>query len=176
MEININNANPGDAEDIQKLYYETYIDTYVNNEYGVTLGKLQSRYKDMLSEKSIAWLRSFIKSGIPQNHRYLVAKVDDKVVGVSYLEKESDHNRLQGLYIKPEYQGRGIGKMLWEEAKKFFDFKNVTILEVVEYTPKAINFYKKLGFIDTGKRYLEENVSAEKIRLPMMEMSLLPIK
>ena len=176
MNVIISNAKPEDAEQIQKLYYETWVDTYRNDEHGITLENLQYRYRDSMSEKSIDWLRDFIKSKIPDNNKYLTAKVDSKVIGVSYLEKEIDHNRLHGLYILPEYQSKGMGKMFWEEAKKFFDLKNKTILEVAVYNAKAIGFYKKLGFIDTGKRYPEERITDEKIvKIPMMEMNLPPL-
>lgn len=53
----------------------------------------------------------------------------------------------------PEYQGRGIGKMFWNEALSFFDKDKDIFVEVADYNLNAINFYRQLGFVDTGKRF-----------------------
>lgn len=56
----------------------------------------------------------------------------------------------------PEYQGLGLGRVLWEEAKKIFDSQKDIIVHVASYNNKAINFYKKLGFVSTGKIFFDE--------------------
>jgi ribosomal protein S18 acetylase RimI-like enzyme len=83
-------------------------------------------------------------------------KEGDKVVGVCRVVNHPDKNQLQAIYVLPEYQGRGVGRMLWEEAQKYFDIEKDTIVHVADYNEKAIGFYKKVGFVDTGKRFSEE--------------------
>ena len=172
MNIKIREAKKEDADKIQKLYYVTWLNTYVNEESEITKDKLEKRFSNLLSEKSIEWLKNFIESGIPKNHKYLFAEHDNNIVGVMYVEREVDHNRIQGLYILPEYQGKGLGTSFWNEAYKIINKENNTVLDVVEYNKKAIEFYKKFGFIDSGKRFLEEVSNIDYIKRPMMEMIL----
>lgn len=173
MNTVIRDAENKDAEDIQRLYYETWLSTYISPENGIAIENLKKRFDKILSEKSIEWLKNFIDSGIPENHKYLVAENDyNKIVGVMYIEKEPDHNRIQGLYILPNYQGMGIGTSLWNMAKSFIDTRNKTIIDVATYNDKAIEFYKKLGFIETKKRFLEEVSDKDDVRRPMLEMVL----
>jgi len=47
--------------------------------------------------------------------------------------------------------------MMWERVKEFFGNEKDAIVEVATYNDQAINFYKKLGFVDTGKRFSQEN-------------------
>lgn len=173
MEIKIKEAQPKDADQIQNLYYKVWLDTYTNEKVGITKEKLNQRFSNLLTKESIDWLENFIDLELPENNRYLVAEESEKIVGIIYLEKESDHNRIQGLYILPKYQNKGLGKKLWNEAKRFLNLENETIIEVAEYNTKAIEFYKKLGFVDTGKRFLE-NTSSEIVKRPMLEMVLNP--
>ncbi len=43
-----------------------------------------------------------------------------------------------------------------DRSKKVFDKNKDTVVEVTTYNNKAIEFYKKLGFIDTGRRWSDE--------------------
>ena len=172
MEIQIREAQKQDAEEIQKLYYKVWLETYVDESLSITKESLINRFSKLTSKESIQWLSDFLESKIPSNHKYLVAKHENKIVGVVYLEKEEDHNRIQGIYILPEYQNQGLGKRFWDMAISFFGKNNPIVLDVAEYNQKAINFYIKLGFIDTGKRFLEEVSSDKEVRRPMMEMVL----
>ena len=52
--------------------------------------------------------------------------------------------------------------MFWKKAKEFFDKSKDIIVQVAIYNKQAISFYKKLGFIDTGKRF-----SDEKYKMPI---------
>jgi ribosomal protein S18 acetylase RimI-like enzyme len=80
---------------------------------------------------------------------------------------------LQAIYVLPEYQGRGVGKALWNEIRKNFDPKRKTIVNVAIYNIKAISFYEKLGFKDTGKRWQDETFKMKSgSRIPEMEMEL----
>ena len=94
---------------------------------------------------------------VPENKRRLVAKKRDVAVGACTIIRNENNNHLRTLYVLPEFQNKGIGKKLWNEANKFFDQDKDTVVQVAEYTENAINFYKKLGFVDTGKRIAQES-------------------
>lgn len=67
--------------------------------------------------------------------------------------------------------------MFWKEILKFFastDSKKDVIVHLAVYNLKAIEFYKKLGFVDTGKRFSEEayKMPISGVIVPEMEMIL----
>jgi ribosomal protein S18 acetylase RimI-like enzyme len=88
------------------------------------------------------------------------------------MVRNKNDNKLRTIYVLPEFQGKGIGKMLWEEAKKFSDSTKDTIVEVATYNINTIEFYKKLGFVDTGKRMNDIGWRMREIgaSIPEMEM------
>lgn len=80
-----------------------------------------------------------------------MAFLDLKLVGsITIIEGEEDYE-LRGFYIAPDYQGRGIGKKLWELVLSFAKDKDIT-LDVSVNSLKTIEMYKKWGFeIDAKK-------------------------
>lgn len=170
LKIEISGAVPDDSEGINIVLYEAWLATYPNEEVGITVEDVEESYKDRLSPERIEKGKERLRN-IPENERRLVAKVDGRIVGVSRVIKEEGHNTLQTLYVLPEYQGKGVGTALWEEGRKFLDPTKDVVLEVATYNENAINFYKKLGFEDTGKRFTDERFRMKSGNIvPEMEM------
>ena len=173
--IKISKALPEDIQKIGDVFYKTWLDTYPNEELGITFEDIEDRYKNRNTEDVIERGKKAILEQ-QGNELFLVAKDGELVVGVCRAFVYPDKNELQVIYILPDYQRRGLGRLFWEEVKKFFDVKRVIIVNVATYNTKAIEFYKKIGFIDTGKRF-----SNEKFRfksgsvIPEMEMEILAI-
>ena len=89
----------------------------------------------------------------------------------STMIRNVEFNELITLYVLPEYQGKGIGTKLWNEVSRICDPTKDTIVHVVIYNRQAIDFYKKCGFVDTGKRFTNEQIYKRRnITLPEMEM------
>jgi Acetyltransferases len=59
-----------------------------------------------------------------------------------------------GLFVAPEAQGQGIGRMLVAHARKL---KYRLSLEVYETNHAARGFYARLGFRETGRREVDDN-------------------
>jgi ribosomal protein S18 acetylase RimI-like enzyme len=108
----------------------------------------------------------------------MVAKDGARVVGVCLFVERETCNQLQSIYVLPEYQGKGIGALFWKKCLAFLDPAKETIVQVATYNKKAIDFYSRLGFIDTGKRFTEERhrMPISKALIPEMEMVLTDIK
>jgi len=155
MSIQIAEGKPEDVPGIQKVFYETWLATYPNEEAGITREDIEYRQRNAFTEETIEARKKTLRE-MPSEEKFLVAKNNDDVVGVCYLIKKEDRNQLQALYVLPAYQGQGIGKLFWEEALAFFGPEKDIYVDVAEYNQKAIEFYKKLGFADTGKRFEEE--------------------
>jgi len=165
--ITIQKSTSKDALEIGEVFYKTWLATYPNEEVGVTVDDVEFKFKDRKSRDGSKF------DNIPENELFLTAKDGEHVVGVCSLVKHEDKNELKAIYVLPEYQGKGIGKMFWNDALKFFDPKKDNIVEVVTYNKNAIEFYKKLGFKDTGKRLQEERLRMRSgVILPEMEMMM----
>ncbi|MES2314568.1 MAG: GNAT family N-acetyltransferase [Patescibacteria group bacterium] len=156
QEITIQDATPNDAQGITNVFYKAWLATYPNIEKGVTVEDIEYSYKDDFSAEKIEALKELIRN-VPQNTKRLVAKNGDMIVGACTVIRKEDYNHLRTLYILPEFQHKGIGTKLWNKALEFLDSTKDTIVQVADYTENAINFYKKLGFVDTGKRTTEES-------------------
>lgn len=63
-----------------------------------------------------------------------------------------NENRLEMLFIDPDYRGQGIGKALLRYAIEQF---NVNELDVNEQNPQAVGFYQHQGFKITGRSPLD---------------------
>lgn len=146
-----------DIKGIQEVFYKTWLVTYPNKEVGITIEDVEGKYKDRYSESTIAKRIKEIEDQ-SNNRLFLVAKDNGKVVGACRLMIETDYNDLGAIYVLPDYQRQGIGQMFWTEALKFFDEAKDIVVRVVAYNEQAINFYKKLGFVDTGKRFTQERL------------------
>ena len=167
--IKITTPVPEDAYGIQEVFYKTWLVTYPNADAGITVEDIENKFKDAFTVETLTKRREKIANP-PEGQFLLVAKDNDKVVGLCSVIKESERNKLSTLYVIPEYQGRGIGSALWEQARSYLDMNKDTYLEVATYNANAIAFYKKLGFEDTGKRLDFHAVMKSGNAIPEMEM------
>lgn len=153
--IRISHVTPEDAREVQELLYEVWLDTYPNHELGILVSDIEFRFENTFTEEALKQRADQITL-TPKNELFLCAKDGKKIVGICRPVKYEDRNQLYTTYVLPEYQQQGIGTLLWKEAEKFLDPTRDTFVEVAVYNTSAIQFYKKLGFKDTGKRFEDE--------------------
>jgi ribosomal protein S18 acetylase RimI-like enzyme len=170
--ITIDIAKVEDALGTIEVQYKTWLETYPNEKVGITREDIEDRYKDALGGKKLEKRIKAIQEQ-SENERILVAKDSEKVVAFCYLTSDDKKNQLQAIYILPEYQGKGIGTKIWERAREFFNKEMDVYVEVADYNEKAISFYKKLGFVDTRRRWTDETFKMKSgAVMPEMEMKL----
>ncbi len=170
MNITISKIKPEDALGVREVLRDTWIATYPNEELGITEADIADSYKDLFTEESIEKYQERIRN-FPDSIQTFVAKDGDRIVGVCRVIIENDSNELKMLYVHPKFQGKGIGKALWEESKKLFNENNRIFVNVATYNNQAIKFYEKLGFKDTGKRFEDEGFRFKNgANIPQMEM------
>lgn len=166
--IEITKATIEDAEGIMDVLYRTWLDTYPNEEVGITQEDIECRFNDLPTR--VEKMKERIMN-TPAEHVRLVAKDNGIVIGIALLIKNELYNQLQMIYVLPEHQGKSVGQMLWNKIREYFDLTKDTIVQVADYNNKAINFYTKLGFIDTGKRWSDEKWKMKSgAVIPEMEM------
>lgn len=103
---------------------------------------------------SSAWL-SFWESDLHITAEYIqdrdvcVAVVAGKVVGFISLARASDRWTLEHLWVKPELQGRQVGKRLYEHALELIQTAGGGLL-AIEADPNAAGFYLRMGAQQQG--------------------------
>lgn len=96
-------------------------------------------------------------------HKYLVAKDEEKVVGYIGIEKILDEVHIINMAIHPDYRGKGIGKRLMQHV---LNDEDVFFLEVRVSNETAKNIYEKYGFkvINIRKGYYADGEDAYVMR------------
>ena len=104
-----------------------------------------------------------------RNRHYVVAEVDNEVVGFYTLEDiDKAKITLLALFIDPDSMGLGIGKALFEDAKgKAADFGAQTM--EIQSDPNAETFYQKMGAVTVGEL---ASGSIEGRFLPLMQVKI----
>ncbi len=168
--IEIVTARAEDVRGMQEVFYKTWLTTYPNEELGITVDDIVDQYKDTFTEENLKKSAGLLENPFP-GQTMLLAKEGESVIGVCRIIVSDEKNDLRAIYVLPEFQGRGIGRKLWEEAQRRFDPTKDIFVNVAEYNSNAIEFYKKLGFVDTGKRWEDQNFRMKSGALiPEMEM------
>jgi GNAT superfamily N-acetyltransferase len=85
-----------------------------------------------------------------QDGRVFVAESDGAVVGFAALLPRSDGKmEMDGLFVEPDRQGRGIGRALVEHSAEFARATGSPALHVIG-NPHAEGFYLRCGFALVG--------------------------
>jgi len=161
--ITISKATITDIPIIQEIAYKTWPVAY-----GQILSTAQLDYMLEMMYSSETLNENITNKG----HLFLLAKGSSSCLGFAscehrYLDKNT--TRLHKLYLLPEAQGKGIGKLLLDEviflAKENHSEK--LSLNVNKFN-KAFIFYKKMGFeivaeedLEIGNGYLMEDYKME---------------
>ncbi|WP_140485919.1 GNAT family N-acetyltransferase [Flavobacterium sp. GSA192] len=160
--IHIVKAAVVDLNSITEIAHKTWPLTY-----GEILSPAQLEYmlNAFYSEEA---LRANMKNG----HEFILAKEDNICLGFASFEyhyQNKNTTKIHKIYILPETQGKGIGKLLVENIKKraIVNGSKSLLLNVNRFN-KAIGFYHKMGFkiiqeidIEIGLGYLMEDYVME---------------
>ncbi|MGG3518910.1 GNAT family N-acetyltransferase [Bacillus pseudomycoides] len=125
---------------------------------GHFLISLPEEFKKTSSEQK-EWVQGVLKN---ERETLIVAEKDGEVVGwivfLSENKKRLSHTGSFGIMISKSYRGLGIGKMLLQALLDWAE-KNPLIekisLGVFSTNHSAISLYKKMGFIEEGRKMNE---------------------
>jgi len=143
---------PSDFKTIQALAYAIWPVAY-----GDILSKQQLDYMLDAFYSEAALLKNYQEKG----HMFLLVRDGEKAVGFASYELHYQNRkvtRIHKIYLHPETQGKGAGKLLMQEIEKIALKNNNTTLSLnVNRFNKALRFYQKLGFAIVG----EEDIALE---------------
>ncbi|WP_425414716.1 N-acetyltransferase family protein [Peribacillus kribbensis] len=106
------------------------------------------------------WIQSILEN---ENETIIVAEKDGEVIGWIVFESTQNRKRLShtgsfGMLIRNNYRGMGIGKMLlqvlleWAENNPLIEKVSLAVFST---NHRAISLYKKMGFIEEGRKINE---------------------
>ncbi|GEL12074.1 Ribosomal protein S18 acetylase RimI [Flavobacterium glycines] len=161
--IHIVKATTADLKTITEIAHKTWPLTY-----GEILSEAQLSYMLETFYSDAALLKN-IESG----HQFILAKEENTVLGFASFEhhyQNKNSTKIHKIYILPETQGKGIGKLLIDAIEKLaVENESESLLLNVNRFNKALTFYQKLGFkiieeidIELDHGYLMEDYIMEK--------------
>lgn len=162
--IAISEATRNYIKTIQNIVYITWPITY-----GEILSEEQLKYMLDLFYSEEALTDQFDKK---EQLFYLITEEESTLgfIGIEHNYQNKNITKIHKIYILPETQGKGIGKLAIEAiAKLALENNSGSILLNVNRFNKALNFYEKIGFkiidevnIEIGNGYLMEDFVMEK--------------
>jgi len=150
--IQIRKINDDDVFQLQTIGKQTFFETFLASnteenmmnylEKGFSIAKLEEELKSDKSEFYFAESQEGVIGYLKIN------------TGESQTElKDQKGLEIERIYVLTNYQGKKVGQLLFEKAIVLAKEKNVDYiwLGVWEYNLKAIQFYKKNGFVEFNK-------------------------
>lgn len=120
-------------------------------------------YREILSPEQIDYMMDWMyseaslrKQMMEEGHIYCLAYHEGRAVGYLSIQPEGEHVfHLQKLYVLPLFQGKHLGKLLFEQAIKVIKELHPAPCQMrlnVNRNNKALAFYMKMGMkeIDEG--------------------------
>ncbi len=139
------------------------------------------KYKKQFFELNIEYLnhirneaiKALGKTSLPEDFRPYVEKVfptftsikssegiiylllsDDRVIGMGAVRRLEDGvGEIKRMYIKPEFQGRGLGKEMMDRLEaKARELRYSTLrLDTAWFLEAAVHVYRRAGFMERGR-------------------------
>lgn len=139
----VRTASKRDVAEISKLLGTVWHHTY-DGIYGA------ERVNEITAEwHSVSALDKMISQPASE---FLVVDDGEMIAGMAFASQTDDtKTKLHQLYVLPNFQGRGVGKLLLDEIEESFFETREFFLEVEEKNTSATRFYEKHGFVLSGK-------------------------
>ncbi|TVP52160.1 MAG: GNAT family N-acetyltransferase [Mongoliibacter sp.] len=118
---------------------------------------------DFLTEEKVLEIKQIIIEGKVFSHVDLYSFFDMEGVRMGFLGLSKE--KIEMLFIHPDFRGKGVGQALTEFA--VYE-KNIKQVDVNEQNAQAVGFYKKMGFKVVGRNPLD----AQGNPFPILEMKI----
>ncbi len=148
VKYSIERAKLEDALELAAMHNQSWIDTYPNDEAGVSLDYIKETIAGRLSEDGLNRRRRNIERSESDPTFFLrIAKNESNTIA-GFIDGSLNDGKyeLAGLYTEKSTHGTGLALKLWESYKEWADPTRPIWLTVVTYNERAKAFYKKIGF------------------------------
>ncbi len=164
--ITLTKATEHDLPIIRDIAHKTWPDTFAE-----ILSPTQIRYMlDMMYGLDV--LKTQINE---KKHVFLLAQDDESKEYLGFVSYEFDYKgqsktKIHKIYLLPESQGKGVGRLLIDNVAELARQQNNNRLSLnVNKHNKAIQFYERMGFtivdtetIDIGNGFIMDDLVMEK--------------
>lgn len=148
MEIQIQNAEKKDAKYIVSILDQSWRETYINDEAGVTKDRVMVLFSNT-KQRINNWTDKIDELDWKENGVWL-GKLDGEIAGfVAPSIDKKGRRRVGALYILQKFHGMGLGKSLLQKVFDLYPNDDIYI-DVVRYNERAKLFYAAQGFVPTG--------------------------
>lgn len=144
----IRTAKAEDLAQYTSLLQQTYEYAYTNEGLGLTADCFSP---EIFSSKDTQdYLKSHLIVSNVQN-TWLATENDMLIGSITCIIKSDDEAEITGFYVHPKFQGKGIGKKLYEKALEFAGNRDL-LLDIYCHNTKTIELYEKWGWVlDTSR-------------------------
>lgn len=122
---------------LEELHRSVYYDTFFNNKLIYFDGTFQKYLNKLVNDK---------------DHYFFVIEKNSTILGFVHLRTIDDFLFLNNISVSSEYAGLGLGKKLLSYSIKEVLKSNLNVsilkLDVFESNHRALNWYKKLSFVE----------------------------
>lgn len=140
-----------------RMRLASWLDTYVNDELGITREWIQERNKNQMSDDIRA--KRLERFGDPNCAGWVALDKDNNVIGMTtpYIDDEG-RQHVGSLYVDKAWHGKGVGGALMQKVIDWCDPAKPIELGVAAYNERAKAFYRKWGFVEVpGSEQLFDN-------------------
>ena len=150
--IEITRATLNELDQLQKIGRQTFYETFspFNTEENMNQYLEEAFSKEKLTDELS-----------DKNAEFYFATLDSKVIGYLKLNfgqsqtelKDDKALEIERIYVLKEFHGKKVGQLLYDKAIEVAKLTKADYvwLGVWEENPRAINFYKKNGFVEFDK-------------------------
>ncbi|MDO5556373.1 MAG: ribosomal protein S18-alanine N-acetyltransferase [Clostridia bacterium] len=136
----------------------------------MTILDLESISNTLLSDFDDFWTISIFKSELQNpNSKYLVAKLNNQIVGFGGIWKSPDDIHITNIVVNKNFRRQNIGTIILSHLINLSKKENITsiTLEVSSTNIPAQKLYEKLGFKKVGLRKKYYNNTNDAIIMTM---------
>ncbi|MBV6695661.1 GNAT family N-acetyltransferase [Kitasatospora aureofaciens] len=157
-------ASPCDAAELSRVHLTAWLETYPNAAAGIDADWIRKNVGWVVTPEGVARWREAIEAAAlrPEQDFCRIARSTDQAVGF-LCGHRSDVATLGPMYVLARFAGRGIGSRLMDEYLEWVGVRPV-FLWATTYNERAVRFYTRHGFVDSGERQLWKG------RLPNIRM------
>lgn len=145
---------PDDARAIGPMHLAAWLETYPNAGLGIDKAWIREHLGFLDTEASVQFRRGVLdeQERSPDRVLYRVVRSGDEVTGFLHGHRDDDGTaHLDAIYLRDRLKGQGVADALLQVFLSWAGDVPMC-LEVVEYNARAVRFYARHGFEETGKR------------------------
>lgn len=144
-EFTIEEMTADTVEQATAMRLKSWLDTYVNDELGVTREWIEARNRQQLAPEKVAARKERLSN--PSGARWVALDLEGNVIGAATpYRDENGMQQVGSMYVDKGWHGKGVGGALMQRIIEWADPAKPIELGVVTYNERAKAFYRKWGF------------------------------